>query len=152
MFNDITSDYGSTPHVQCCASLIKGLVLTFDLLQQPTSWSPPPTRHRLLPLPIPPVDFYSHSRSHDQSHIHIMCYQIVERYAVCKCLYHRHAVDPCNNYGRPGHEVTEKTVLVGFACPDHGRRQGARTSKATASISSGFSSDSGYVSESRGRR
>lgn len=81
-----------------------------------------------------------------------MCYQIIERYAVCKCLYHRHAVDPCNNYGRPGHEVTEKTVLVGFVCPDHGRKQGAKASKAAAPSGSGFSTDSGYVSGSRGRQ
>lgn len=87
----------------------------------------------------------------DKSVRHAMCYQIVERYAVCKCLYHRHAIDPCNNYGRPGHGVTEKTVLVGFACPDHGKRQ--RSSKpASAGSGSNMSNDSGYASARSGRQ
>lgn len=46
-----------------------------------------------------------------------MCYQVIERYAVCGCLYHKHAIDPCPQYGR--HSVQEKTVLVGYACNIH---------------------------------
>lgn len=80
-----------------------------------------------------------------------MCYQIVERYSVCKCLYHRHAVDPCNNFGRPGHGVTEKTVLVGFTCPDHGKKKPA-SSTTTATYGSGHSNDSGYASGQNGHR
>ena len=46
-----------------------------------------------------------------------MCYKVIERYAVCKCLYFEHAVDPCERYGH--HEVEEKTVLVGYVCSRH---------------------------------
>lgn len=53
-----------------------------------------------------------------------MCYQVVERYSVCRCLYYRHAVDPCSARAQRGHSVQEKTVLVGYACADHSRHQG----------------------------
>ncbi|KAK1970921.1 hypothetical protein LY78DRAFT_561676, partial [Colletotrichum sublineola] len=48
-----------------------------------------------------------------------MCHQIVELYSACRCLYYRHAVDSCSGYGRPGHSVKERTILVGYTCPDH---------------------------------
>ncbi|KAF2627512.1 hypothetical protein BU25DRAFT_301398, partial [Macroventuria anomochaeta] len=48
-----------------------------------------------------------------------MCYQVVERYSVCRCLYHKHAIDPCAAHGQRGHMVQEKTVLVGYACSLH---------------------------------
>ena len=48
-----------------------------------------------------------------------MCYQVVERYSVCNCLYYRHSIDPCRAYGQQGHRVQEKVVLVGYACTDH---------------------------------
>ncbi|KAF1914182.1 hypothetical protein BDU57DRAFT_500280 [Ampelomyces quisqualis] len=48
-----------------------------------------------------------------------MCYQVVERYSVCRCLYYKHAIDPCSAYGQRGHTVQEKTVLVGYACSVH---------------------------------
>src|SRR5690242_2750121 len=48
--------------------------------------------------------------------ISVMCYQVVERYSVCRCLYHVHAIDPCAAHGQRGHMVQEKTVLVGYAC------------------------------------
>ncbi|KAJ4987573.1 hypothetical protein SVAN01_06886 [Stagonosporopsis vannaccii] len=54
-----------------------------------------------------------------------MCFQVVERYSVCRCLYHRHAIDPCAAHGQRGHMVQEKTVLVGYACAQHsGHRPG----------------------------
>ena len=53
-----------------------------------------------------------------------MCYQIIERYAGCRCLYHKHPVDPCRRYSAEGHPITEKTVLAAFNCPDHGARIG----------------------------
>jgi len=83
------------------------------------------------------------------SQVSNMCYQIVERYAVCKCLYHKHAIDPCQNYGRPGHSATEKTVLVGFACPDHGKSK-ATVSTTSAAHGSRHSNDSEHAS-GRGR-
>lgn len=52
-----------------------------------------------------------------------MCIQVVELYSVCRCLYYRHAVDPCSARGQRGHTITEKTVLVGYACEQHSRRQ-----------------------------
>jgi hypothetical protein len=48
-----------------------------------------------------------------------MCIQVVERYAVCRCIYYIHEVDRCALYGQRGHEVTERVVDVGYACPDH---------------------------------
>ncbi|KAH7122531.1 hypothetical protein B0J11DRAFT_341814 [Dendryphion nanum] len=46
-----------------------------------------------------------------------MCMQVVEKYAVCHCMYHKHSVDPCPYYGR--HSVIEKIVYVGSSCPNH---------------------------------
>ncbi|KXJ91183.1 hypothetical protein Micbo1qcDRAFT_205188 [Microdochium bolleyi] len=48
-----------------------------------------------------------------------MCYQLVEIYSACKCLYYQHAVDRCGNYGRRGHGITERTIFVGYACHLH---------------------------------
>ncbi|KAF2200282.1 hypothetical protein GQ43DRAFT_374239 [Delitschia confertaspora ATCC 74209] len=76
-----------------------------------------------------------------------MCYQVVERYSVCRCLYHRHAVDPCSAYGQRSHVVQEKTVLVGYACPNHTSRPVAYGSQAV-----GVLPDSGYGSTSTLRR
>ena len=49
-----------------------------------------------------------------------MCYQVVERYSVCRCLYYKHAIGPCAAHGERGHAVQEKTVLVGYVCSSHG--------------------------------
>ncbi|KGO77182.1 hypothetical protein PITC_024240 [Penicillium italicum] len=51
-----------------------------------------------------------------------MCYKVVERFSVCKCLYFEHSIDPCSAYGQRGHEVQEKTVLVGYTCDKHSGR------------------------------
>ncbi|KEQ74305.1 hypothetical protein M436DRAFT_13392, partial [Aureobasidium namibiae CBS 147.97] len=48
-----------------------------------------------------------------------MCIQVVELYAVCRCLYHRHSLDPCAAYGSRSHGITERVVLVGYKCPTH---------------------------------
>ena len=48
-----------------------------------------------------------------------MCYQLVELYSACRCLYYQHAVDRCAAYGRPGHGIQMRTILVGYACSDH---------------------------------
>ncbi|KAJ5927535.1 hypothetical protein N7516_009308 [Penicillium verrucosum] len=48
-----------------------------------------------------------------------MCYKVVERYSVCKCLYFEHSIDPCSAYGQRGHGIQEKTVLVGYTCDKH---------------------------------
>jgi hypothetical protein len=77
-----------------------------------------------------------------------MCIQLVEKYSVCRCVYHRHSVDPCRAYGQRNHGTTEKTILVGFACPRHTPRRGANESENQSSghRRQGGSHDSGYSS------
>ncbi|KAK2022197.1 hypothetical protein LX32DRAFT_519015, partial [Colletotrichum zoysiae] len=48
-----------------------------------------------------------------------MCYQIVELYSACRCLYYQHPIDKCRAYGRPGHSIQKRTILVGYACHAH---------------------------------
>ncbi|EKD21330.1 hypothetical protein MBM_00443 [Drepanopeziza brunnea f. sp. 'multigermtubi' MB_m1] len=40
-----------------------------------------------------------------------MCYIVVERYSVCRCLYYKHSIDRCASYGQQGHKIQERTVL-----------------------------------------
>ena len=51
-----------------------------------------------------------------------MCYLVVERYSICRCLYYKHSIDLCQAYGTVGHPVQERTVLVGYACEQHSKR------------------------------
>lgn len=71
-----------------------------------------------------------------------MCYKVVERYSVCKCLYFEHSIDPCSAYGQRGHGIQEKTVLVGYTCDKHSGR-------GIYAVSPGARrwSDSGYGSQ-----
>ncbi|KAK3694527.1 hypothetical protein B0T22DRAFT_373344 [Podospora appendiculata] len=48
-----------------------------------------------------------------------MCYQVLEVYSTCRCLYYQHAIDRCAAYGKPRHGITIKTILVGYNCGDH---------------------------------
>ncbi|KAK0387262.1 hypothetical protein NLU13_5575 [Sarocladium strictum] len=76
-----------------------------------------------------------------------MCYQLVELYAACRCLYYQHAVDQCPSFGSPGHGVVQRTIFVGYACTRHSSRG--------AQCGSDYSySDSGHYSShsSRGYR
>ena len=70
-----------------------------------------------------------------------MCYQLVEVYSSCQCLYYKHAVDRCGNFGR--HPVTERTIVVGYACSVHSprSRHGQRSTYSQPQYS-----DSGYHS------
>lgn len=43
-----------------------------------------------------------------------MCNQVVELYGDTRELYYQHAVDRCALYGRPGHRIEKRTILVGF--------------------------------------
>lgn len=70
-------------------------------------------------------------------HLLKMCIQIVERYAVCRCLFYKHSVDACPSYRRRGHDITIRDVLVGYACLKHSRT--ASRSEASAGYS-----DSGH--------
>lgn len=83
----------------------------------------------------------------NQQGIYTMCYQLVERYAACRCLYYSHAVDRCASYGRRGHCITQREILVGYACLDHSAPQGSRQySYASAYSDQQSYSDSGYGS------
>lgn len=48
-----------------------------------------------------------------------MCIRVIEKYAVCGCIYHIHGVDACAAYGQ--HAVEDKEVLVGYACAVHSK-------------------------------
>ncbi|KAH7059073.1 hypothetical protein B0J12DRAFT_566867 [Macrophomina phaseolina] len=48
-----------------------------------------------------------------------MCIRIVEKYAVCGCIYHVHAVDACASVGR--HPVVDKVIHVGYTCATHAK-------------------------------
>lgn len=48
-----------------------------------------------------------------------MCYQVLELYSRCRCLYYQHAVDRCPRYGTRGHGITQRTILVEYSCIEH---------------------------------
>lgn len=73
--------------------------------------------------------------------VSVMCYQVVERYSVCRCLYHVHAIDPCAAHGQRGHMVQEKTVLVGYACSQHSGRRSGTIHDSHYAYSSGVDSE-----------
>ncbi|KAI0847673.1 hypothetical protein F5Y00DRAFT_240792, partial [Daldinia vernicosa] len=71
-----------------------------------------------------------------------MCYQLVERYSACHCIYYLHAIDKCLAYGQPGHHITKRTILVGYACHEHDKLSSNpkadsnfRTNEASNSVS-----------------
>ncbi|KAL8418872.1 hypothetical protein RB594_002176 [Gaeumannomyces avenae] len=72
-----------------------------------------------------------------------MCYQLVELYSACKCLYYQHAIDSCASYGRPGHHVQQRTIYVGYACSAHSSTRGTYSSEYSGHDRY---SDSGYHS------
>ncbi|KAF2235004.1 hypothetical protein EV356DRAFT_133099 [Viridothelium virens] len=51
-----------------------------------------------------------------------MCFQIVERYSVCRCLYYKHPIDRCPAFGQKSHAVPERIIFVGYSCAEHSRR------------------------------
>ncbi|KAI1111745.1 hypothetical protein F5Y14DRAFT_302516 [Nemania sp. NC0429] len=63
-----------------------------------------------------------------------MCYQVVELYAACRCIYYQHAVDKCGAYGRPGHAISKRTIPVGYTCSLHapGNKGGTAISPYTS--------------------
>ena len=52
----------------------------------------------------------------------IMCYQVQELYALCRCLYYQSAVDRCPAYGQPGHGIQQRTIYVGSSCSLHSQQ------------------------------
>ncbi|KAK1255224.1 hypothetical protein MKX08_009219 [Trichoderma sp. CBMAI-0020] len=67
-----------------------------------------------------------------------MCYQLVELYSACRCLYYQHAIDRCAAYGRPGHNIEQRTIYVGYACSAHTGHSAQYAHESTYS-------DSGYA-------
>ena len=57
-----------------------------------------------------------------------MCYRLIECYAVCRCRYYVHAIDPCVLYGYKGHSAEDRILLVGYLCPRHDRLGHTETS------------------------
>ena len=74
-----------------------------------------------------------------------MCYLVVERYSVCRCLYYKHSIDMCPAYGQHGHSVVERTLLVGYACEKHSNYEQEQYSSSHNPYS-----DSGYGTASHG--
>lgn len=56
-----------------------------------------------------------------------MCYQLVERYSACHCLYYQHAVDRCLAYGLSCHDIKTRTILVGYTCQKHAQCEQAQS-------------------------
>lgn len=52
-----------------------------------------------------------------------MCYQLVEVYSACECLYYQHPLDRCRLCGISNHEIERKVVRVGYACARHDVRR-----------------------------
>lgn len=73
-----------------------------------------------------------------------MCYQVLELYSACRCLYYQHAVDRCPRYGKRGHSITQRTILVGYACFDHS----SKSDKYSSQHDDHSYADSGYASRS----
>ncbi|KAF2841681.1 hypothetical protein M501DRAFT_928589 [Patellaria atrata CBS 101060] len=46
-----------------------------------------------------------------------MCIRLIEKYAICDCIYYVHNVDPCASLGR--HAVVDRVITVGYICPVH---------------------------------
>jgi len=60
--------------------------------------------------------------------------EITERFAVCRCLYCRHAIVPCQLFAH--HAPTEKTVWVGHMCPEHSTKSTAKALLEPSQLSS----------------
>lgn len=79
-----------------------------------------------------------------------MCYQITELYSGCRCLSYQHALDRCASYGRPGHSIQKRTVLVGYACKAHSLSHGSYTYRPSRSSETPSASHSGLHQNSVG--
>jgi hypothetical protein len=115
------------------------LVRIITTLHLYSTSSPIQAQSTIPPIP-PPILLPSTDRVKNCT----MCYKLVERYSVCKCLYFQHSVDPCQAYGQRGHSVEERTVLVGYVCETHSTRG---SSSSPTAPSAGKWLDSGYSSE-----
>lgn len=77
-----------------------------------------------------------------------MCFQPSELYSACRCLYYQHIIDRCAAFGRPGHPIQNRTILVGSACHAHSTSNDIDASQNKPSSSSGdptSATDSNFV-------
>jgi hypothetical protein len=122
------------------------------------------TIHRLATASLPKfhiekktrlLSFRSRYRSRDQPTAArgppgagAMCFQLIERYAVCGCIYYQHAVDQCPRANQRGHTIEKREVSVGYACAKHSA-QGKANNNSNSSTSqwpdSGYSSSGFYA-------
>ncbi|CAG8951572.1 hypothetical protein HYFRA_00007488 [Hymenoscyphus fraxineus] len=47
-----------------------------------------------------------------------MCYLVVEKYSVCRCIYYQHNIDMCAAYGTPIHNKRHHHHLVDIRIRD----------------------------------
>ncbi|CAG8949961.1 hypothetical protein HYFRA_00004293 [Hymenoscyphus fraxineus] len=84
-----------------------------------------------------------------------MCYLVVERYSVCRCIYYQHNVDMCGAHGYCGHSIEERTVLVGYSCERHDESQEKASSMSilpTTTDASGNGRKNKHISGSRSKK
>ena len=51
-------------------------------------------------------------------YIRSSCIRIIERYAVCRCIFYKYGIDHAL-HGSECRRVEDREVLVGYACPEH---------------------------------
>ena len=79
-----------------------------------------------------------------------MCIQVIERYAACRCIYYKHAVDPCPAYGRRGHDTRIKEVSVGIRLEEQSRQEATTTrTPATVAVPAAGTTLRGFVGDDR---
>ena len=78
-----------------------------------------------------------------------MCIQLLELYSVCRCLYYKHTVDKCPRYGKRGHDIRKKDILVGYTCPEHSSSSVYRPSGTRARLQAPENYQSDTECESR---
>ncbi|KAH7378536.1 hypothetical protein BKA64DRAFT_631945 [Cadophora sp. MPI-SDFR-AT-0126] len=45
-----------------------------------------------------------------------MCFQIVEQYSVCRCVFQEYGIDECPLYQHKGHTPQVRVILIGVLC------------------------------------
>lgn len=82
----------------------------------------------------------------------IMCIQVVERYAACRCVYYKHAIDPCSSYKQRGHMTSTREVSVGYKCSRHTLSKPYTSSHQYSYPDSGYGSSSSRTQSGGFRR
>lgn len=101
------------------------------------------------PPSSPFVSVQQHLTTNKANTAAIMCIKVIERYAVCYCVYYTHAVDPCPKYGSRDHAIRTKDILVGYTCSRHSLTGSQPSSHQPSFPDSGYSSG-GYTQKYQG--